>query len=169
MFRLIQIQSKRLIILDWVPFTAPQFSTLLGHKVTGYLHLLRVLVTPRLVDWLIHQPDPQVQHSTLGPAICGPSRLCLKQEIRTGPVSGYPVPQNLFTSGPRESFAPRVQSLGDSRLRAPSILPRSTNLLGPLGRLSQRPSSLSHPTTLARLTFSYLRNPDPFCGSHNLY
>ena len=34
---------------------------------------------------------------------------------------------------------------------------------------SFRPSGLSHPTTLARLTFSYLRNPDPFCGSHNFY
>ena len=50
------------------------------------------------------------------------------KEIRAGPYSGSPVPQNSLASGPRESFAPRVQGWGDSRLRAPSILPQGTRL-----------------------------------------
>ena len=59
----------------------------------------------------------------------GPSRLYPKQkEIRAGPDSGSPVSQNPFTSGLRGSFPSRVQSLGDSCTRMPSILPPSTNL-----------------------------------------
>ena len=76
------------------------------------------------------------------------------KEIRAGPYSGSPVPQNSLTSGPRESFTPRVQGWGDSRLRAPSILPQGTKLFSsvppygftnwasgliPLGRLYLRP------------------------------
>ena len=59
----------------------------------------------------------------------GASRLYLKQkEIRAGPDSGSPVSRNPFTSGLRGSFPSRVQSLGDSCTRTPSILPPSTNL-----------------------------------------
>ena len=50
------------------------------------------------------------------------------KEIRAGPYSGSPVPRNSLASGPRESSTPRVQSLGDSRLHAPSILPQGTKL-----------------------------------------
>ena len=53
-----------------------------------------------------------------------PCRLCTKQkEIRAGPDSGPPVPRNPFTSGLRGSLPSRVQSLGDSCMRTPSILP----------------------------------------------
>ena len=58
-----------------------------------------------------------------------PCRLCSKQkEIQTGPDSGYPVSWNSFTSGLRGSFPSRVQSLGDSCSRTPSILPPCTSL-----------------------------------------
>ena len=50
------------------------------------------------------------------------------KEIRTGPDLGPPVPRNSFTSGPRDSLTPRIQSLGDSCPRTPSILPQGTKL-----------------------------------------
>ena len=50
------------------------------------------------------------------------------KEIQTGPDSGPPVPRNSFTSGPRDSLTPRVQGLGDSCSRTPSILPQGTKL-----------------------------------------
>ena len=68
---------------------------------------------------------------TSGPAYkhTGPSRLYPKQkEIRAGPDSGSPVSWNPFTFGLRGSFPSRVQNLGDSCTRTPSILPLSTNL-----------------------------------------
>ena len=85
-----------------------------------------------------------------------PCRVNSKQkEIRAGPDSGSPVSQNPFTSGLGGSFPSRVQSLGDSCTRTPSILPPCTNLysgvpaygitqlgltgLIPLGRLYLRP------------------------------
>ena len=76
------------------------------------------------------------------------------KKIRSGPYSGSPVPQNSLASGPRESFTPRVQGWGNSRLRAPSILPQGTRLFSsvpsygftqlasgliPLGHLYLRP------------------------------
>ena len=51
-----------------------------------------------------------------------------RKKSRAGPDSGYPVPRNPFTSGLRGSFPSRVQSLGDSCMRMPSILPPCTNL-----------------------------------------
>ena len=58
-----------------------------------------------------------------------PCRLYSEQkEVRAGPDSGSTVSGNPFTSGPRGSFPSRVQSLGDSCTRTPSILPPSTNL-----------------------------------------
>ena len=50
------------------------------------------------------------------------------KEIRTGPDSGSPVSRNSLTFGPRESFTPGVQGLGDSCSCTPSILPRGTKL-----------------------------------------
>ena len=76
-------------------------------------------------------PGPPSSTPTSGSAhkYTGPSRLYPKQkEIRAGPGSGSPVSQNLFTSGLRGSFPSRVQSLGDSCTRTPSILPPGTNL-----------------------------------------
>ena len=95
--------------------------------VTGYLHRLGISVIPYLDDWLIHHPDRSTP--TSGPAYkyTGPSRLYPKQkEIRAGPDSGSPVSRNPFTSGLRGSS--RVQNLGDSCTRTPSILPPSTDL-----------------------------------------
>ena len=70
-------------------------------------------------------------NSTSGPAYkyTGPSRLYPKQkEIQAGPDSGSPVSWNPFTPRLRGSFPSRVQSLGDSCSRTPSILPPGTNL-----------------------------------------
>ena len=99
-------------------------------------------------------PGPSNFITTSGSAnrYARPGRLHSEsKEIRAGPYSGSPVPRNSLTSGPRESFTPRVQGWGDSRLRAPSILPQGTKLfhlmgslnwasgLNPLGRLYLRP------------------------------
>ena len=68
---------------------------------------------------------------TSGSAIryTGPYRLHSEpKEIRAGPDPGPPVPRNSLTFGPRESFTPRVQGLGDSCSRMPSILPQGTEL-----------------------------------------
>ena len=100
-------------------------------------------------------PGPSNFITTSGSAnrYARPGRLHSEsKEIRAGPYSGSPVPQNSLASGPRESFTPRVQGWGDSRLRAPSILPQGTRLFSsipsygftqlgliPLGRLYLRP------------------------------
>ena len=74
-------------------------------------------------------PPSSTSTSTLAYKYTGPSRLYPKQkEIRAGPDSGFPVSRNPFTSGLRGSFPSRVQNLGDSCTRTPSILPPSTNL-----------------------------------------
>ena len=76
-------------------------------------------------------PRPPSFNPTSSSAIeyARPCRLYSEQkEIRAGPDSGPPVSRNSLTSGPRGGIAPRVQSLGDSYTRTPSILPQSTNL-----------------------------------------
>ena len=76
-------------------------------------------------------PGPSNFITTSGSAnrYARPGRLHSEsKEIRAGPYSGSPVPRNSLASGPRESFTPRVQGWGDSRLRAPSILPQGTKL-----------------------------------------
>ena len=81
---------------------------------------------------MVNSPSgPPSSTSTSGPAYkyTGPSRLYPKQkEIQAGPDSGSPVSWNPFTPGLRGSFPSRVQSLGDSCSRTPSILPPGTNL-----------------------------------------
>ena len=81
---------------------------------------------------LVNSPSgPTSSTLTSGPAYkyTGPSRLYPKQkEIRAGPGSGPPVSWDSLTPGLRGSFPSRVQSLGDSCSRKPSILPPSTNL-----------------------------------------
>ena len=110
--------------------TAPQVFTRLGHTVTGYLHRQGISVIPYQDDWLIHHPDRSfTPTSRSANKYSRPRRLCTKQkEIRAGPDSGSPVSRNPFTSGLRGSFPSRVQSLGDSCTRTPSILPPCTNL-----------------------------------------
>ena len=97
-----------------------------------------------------------------------PGRLhSQSKEIRAGPYSGSPVPRNSLTSGPRESFTPRVQGWGDSHLRAPSILPQGTKLFssGPpygftqLG-LRSYPSGSFVPETPST-SFSFVRSDKP--------
>ena len=85
-------------------------------------------ISGRLVD---SPPGPSCFITTSGSAIkyARPCRLHSEsKEIRTGPDSGPPVSQNSFTFGPRESFTPRVQGLGDSCSLTPSILPQGTKL-----------------------------------------
>ena len=89
------------------------------------------------------------------------------KEIRAGPYSGSPVPLNSLTSGPRESFTPRVQGWGDSRLRAPSILPQGTKLFSsvpPYGftqlGLRSYPSGSFVPETPS-MSFSFVRSDKP--------
>ena len=81
---------------------------------------------------MVNSPSvPPNSTPTSGPVYkhTGPSRLYPKQkEVRAGPDSGSPVSQNLFTSGLRGSFPSRVQNLGDSFTRIPSILPPITDL-----------------------------------------
>ena len=127
--------ENRVYQFQVLPFclnTAPQVFTSLGHTVTAYLHRQGISVIPYLDDWLIHHPDRQVllRHqaqllNTLGLVgfILNPKKL-----HRTGPDSGPPVSRNSLTFGPRESFTPRVQGLGDSCSRTPSILPQGTKL-----------------------------------------
>ena len=71
------------------------------------------------------QKVPQVRLRKLGHTVTGYPK---QKEIRAGPDSGSPVSRNPFTSGLRGSFPSRVQSLGDSCICTPSILPPSTNL-----------------------------------------
>ena len=76
-------------------------------------------------------PGPSSFITTSGSAIryARPCRFHSEsKEIRTGPDSGSPVSRNSLTFGPWESFTPGVQSLGDSCLRMPSILPQGTKL-----------------------------------------
>ena len=97
-----------------------------------------------------------------------PSRLYPKQkEIRAGLDSGSPVSRNPFTSGLRGSFPSRVQSLGDSCSRTPSILPSCTNLFSSVPgdgvtRLGLRsyPSGSFVPETPSTL-FSLIRSDRP--------
>ena len=97
-----------------------------------------------------------------------PCRLCSKQkEIRAGPDSGYPVSRNSFTSGLRGSFPSRVQSLGDSCLRTPSILPPCTILYSSVPAhgvtqlgLRSHPSGSLVPETPST-SFSFIRSDRP--------
>ena len=74
-------------------------------------------------------PQSFTPTSRLANKYARPCQLCSKHKgIRAGPDSGYPVSQNTFTSGLRGSFPSRVQSLGDSCTRTPSILPPCSNL-----------------------------------------
>ena len=99
------------------------------------------------------------------------ARLCRlyrkQREIRDGSDSGSPVSRNPFTSGLRESFPSRVQSLGDSCTRMPSILPPSTNLFSSvpayevtqLGLRSYPPGSFVPETSST--SFSLIRSDRP--------
>ena len=101
------------------------------YTVTAYLHRQGISVIPYLDDWLIHHPDRQVllRHQAQLLNYVRPCRLHSEsKEIRTGPDSGPAVSRNSLTFGPRESFTSRVQGLGDSCSRTPSILPQGTKL-----------------------------------------
>ena len=89
------------------------------------------------------------------------------KEIRTGPDPGPPVPQNLFTSGPRDSLTPRVQGWGDSCSRTPSILPQGTKLYSSVPPTGVTQLGLgSHPTgsfvpEASSTLFSFIRADRP--------
>ena len=110
--------------------TAPQVFNRLGHTVTGDhwgilsgdLGDTNVTISRRLANSPPGPPSSANKYARL-------CRLYPKQkETRAGPDSRSPVSRNLFTSGLRGSFPSRVQSLGDSCTRTPSILPPSINL-----------------------------------------
>ena len=94
-----------------------------------------------------------------------PGRLYSEsQEIRAGPYSGSSVPRNPSASGHREGFTSSVQGRGDSRLRAPSILPQGTRLPssvpfhgGTQLGLRSYPSGSFAPST----SFSFVRSDKP--------
>ena len=124
-------------------------------------------ISRRLVD---SPPRPPSFNPTSSSAnkYARPCRLYSEQkEIRAGPDSGSPVPRNSFTSGPRGSFTSRVQSLGDSCTRTPSILPQSTNLFSSvpaygvtqLGLRSYPPRSFVPETPST--SFSLIRSDGP--------
>ena len=77
---------------------------------------------PYLDDWLIHHPDHQVLLRHQAQLI---STLDLVGFILTLDLQ---FSRNPFTPGLRGSFPSRVQSVGDSCSRTPSILPPGTNL-----------------------------------------
>ena len=90
------------------------------------------------------------------------------KEIRTGPDSGPPVPRNLFTSGPRDSFTPRVQRILSS-LKVLNYT-KVSHLLGslnwasgfiPLGRLYLRPLQRYFHSLGLTDRFTPLRQSDP--------
>ena len=109
--------------------------------------------------------------TTSGSASIKYSRPCRlhseSKEIRTGPDSGPPVSRNSLTFGPRESFTPRVQGLGDSCSRTPSILPQGTKLYSsvPASGVTQLglrsyPSGSFVPET-SSTSFSFVRSDRP--------
>ena len=120
-------------------------------------------------------PGPSNFITTSGSAnrYARPGRLHSEsKEIRAGPYSGSPVPRNSLTSGPRESFTPRVQGWGDSCLRAPSILPQGTKLFSsvpPYGfsqlGLRSYPSGSFVPETPST-SFSFVRLTNRFTPPH---
>ena len=97
-----------------------------------------------------------------------PCQFCSKrEEIQSGPDSGYPVSRNLVTSGLRGSFPSRVQSLGDSCLCTPSILPPCTILYSSVPAhgvtqlgLRSHPSGSTVPETPAT-SFPFVRSDRP--------
>ena len=118
----------------------------------------------------ISPPGPSNFITTSGSAnrYARPGRLHSEsKEIRAGPYSGSPVPRNSLVSGPRESFTPRVQGWGDSRLRAPSILPQGTKLFSSVPSygftqlgLRSYPSGSFVPETPST-SFSFVRSDKP--------
>ena len=150
--------------------TAPQVFTRLGHTVTGLSAPsgdLGDTISGQLV-YSLSRPQSFTPTPSSANEYARPCRLCSKQkEIRTGPDSGYPVSRNPFTSGLRGSFPSRVQSLGDSCSRTPSILLPCTNLCSnvpaygatQLG-LRSHPSGLLVPETPST-SFSFVRSDRP--------
>ena len=167
--------ENRVYQFQVLPFglnTAPQVFTRLGHTVTAYLHLhlsggFGDTISGRLAS---SPPGPPNFITTSGSAnrYARPGRLHSEsKEIRAGPYSGSPVPRNSLTSGPRESFTPRVQGWGDSCLRALSILPQGTKLFSsvpPYGftqlGLRSYPSGSFVPETPST-SFSFVRSDKP--------
>ena len=122
-----------------------------GDRISAPSGDLGDTISRRLVD-SPPRPPSFTPTSSSANKYARPCRLYSEQkEIRAGPDSGSPVSRNPFTSGLRGSFPSRVQSLGDSCRRTPSILPPSaqvSQLMGslnwasgliPLGRLYLRP------------------------------
>ena len=131
-------------------------------------------ISGRLVD---SPTGPSNFITTSGSAIkfARPCRLHSEsKEIRTGPDSGPPVSRNSLTFGPRESFTPRVQGLGDSCSRMPSILPQGTKLYSSvpdsgvtqLG-LRSYPSGSFVPET-SSTSFSFVRSDRPFYATASI-
>ena len=124
-------------------------------------------ISRRLVD---SPPRPSSFIATSGSAVryTGPCRLYSEpKEIRAGPDPGPRVSRNSSTFGPRESFTPRVQGLGDSCSHTPSILPQGTELysgvpasgITQLGLRSYPVGSFVPETSLT--SFSFTRSDRP--------
>ena len=124
-------------------------------------------ISGRLVN---SPPEPASFIMTSGSAIkyARPCRIHSEfKEIRTGPDSGSPVSRISLTFGPRESFTPRVQGLGDSCSCTPSILPQGTKLFScvPASGVTQLglrsyPSGSFVPET-SSTSFSFVRSDRP--------
>ena len=124
-------------------------------------------ISGRLVN---SPPGPSSFIRTSGSAIkyARPCRLHSEsKEIRAGPDSGSPVSRNSLTFGPRESFTPGVQGLGDSCSCTPSILCRGTKLYSsvPASGVTQLglrsyPSGPFVPETYST-SFSFVRSDRP--------
>ena len=125
--------ENRVYQFQVLPFglnTAPQVFTRLGHTVSAYLHRQGFSVIPYLDDWLVHHPDHQVllRHQALLL-----NTLDLVGFILNRKKSELDLTQDLQFLRIRlrldlDSLTPRVQGLGDSCPRTPSILPQGTKL-----------------------------------------
>ena len=125
--------ENRVYQFQVLPFglnTAPQVFTHLGHTVSAYLHRQGFSVIPYLDDWLVHHPDRQVllRHQALLL-----NTLDLVGFILNRKKSELDLTQDLQFLRIRlrldlDSLTPRVQGLGDSCPRTPSILPQGTKL-----------------------------------------
>ena len=146
---------------------APQVFTRLGHTETAYLHCQGVSVIPYLDDWLLHHPDRQIllRHQALLIDTLDLVGFSLNRK-----KSELDLTQGLQFLGiylRLDLGRALLQGWGDSRLRAPSILPQGTKLFSsvpPYGftqlGLRSFPSGSFVPETPST-SFSFVRSDKP--------
>ena len=118
------------IFLPWQSTTIPiadMNHDIVRGKFNKYLHRQGISVIPYLGDWLIHHPDRKVLLRHQAQLI---NTLDLVGFVLNRKKSKLDLTQDIQFLGIRLrlDFPSRVQSLGDSCMHTPSILPPCTNL-----------------------------------------